>query len=562
MRRTNLVLTAFVLFVVSELPVGAQYPPGQYPPGGYPPGQYPPGQYPPDRYPQTSPIPRRGKKGDAGKNTGNLPLTKQITGVLRQIDDKSVLITADDSRNINLKRTGSTKFLKKAEDSKKAEEAKPTGELKVGEEPKKGEELKPELLKPGDHVNVEATEDDEGYFTAVSVTLDKEGTTQERAKASEVFRMPAPSVRSDDDERPKLSRKDDKAKEAKRAEEPAKDAPAPSVADGRSAAAAAAAPTEIPEAERANVPVVESDVPIDETDPGAPRLKRGRPTTRKPAQPAKEVAMNAPPKVVGRAEAASTEPVVGSAPTAVVESTPKPAVDAAPRTDPRITKTREAVAAFTQSLPAYVCQEQIARFVSTSMKVNWQPVDIVSAEVVYENGKEQYRNLAINGKAVKKAMEELSGAWSTGEFGTLLLDLFSSATDADFRYRRQAKVAGRDAYLFAFEVDRENSHWHIQVASQSILPAYRGSVWIDKETSQVLRVEMEGVKLPTEFPMDKIEASTDYQFIRLGERQYLLPVHAEMLSCQRGTNNCSRNAIDFRNYHKYSGEATITFDNK
>jgi len=33
----------------------------------------------------------------------------------------------------------------------------------------------------------------------------------------------------------------------------------------------------------------------------------------------------------------------------------------------------------------------------------------------------------------------------------------------------------------------------------------------------------------------------------------------EILSCERGSNQCSRNVIDFRNYHKYSGESTITF---
>jgi hypothetical protein len=186
----------------------------------------------------------------------------------------------------------------------------------------------------------------------------------------------------------------------------------------------------------------------------------------------------------------------------------------------------------------------------------------VSAEVVYENHKEQYRNLQINGKPVKKAMEELSGAWSTGEFGTVLVDLFAPWTAADFRYRRQAKSGGRDAYMFDFEVEQENSHWHVQVASQSVLPAYRGSVWIDKETSQVLRVESEAIRIPKDFPMDKIESATDYQYVRIAEKQYLLPVHAEVLSCQRGTDNCSRNAIDFRNYHKYSGEATITFENK
>jgi hypothetical protein len=36
-------------------------------------------------------------------------------------------------------------------------------------------------------------------------------------------------------------------------------------------------------------------------------------------------------------------------------------------------------------------------------------------------------------------------------------------------------------------------------------------------------------------------------------------VHSENLSCERGTDVCSHNVIDFRNYHKYTGEATITF---
>jgi len=56
-----------------------------------------------------------------------------------------------------------------------------------------------------------------------------------------------------------------------------------------------------------------------------------------------------------------------------------------------------------------------------------------------------------------------------------------------------------------------------------------------------------------------VESATDYQYIRIGERQFLLPVHAETLSCERGTSICSHNVIDFRNYHKYTGEATIEF---
>jgi hypothetical protein len=52
----------------------------------------------------------------------------------------------------------------------------------------------------------------------------------------------------------------------------------------------------------------------------------------------------------------------------------------------------------------------------------------------------------------------------------------------------------------------------------------------------------------------------DYQYLRIGTGEFLLPVHAETLSCQRGSNNCSRNTVDFRNYHKYDAQSNITFD--
>ncbi len=97
------------------------------------------------------------------------------------------------------------------------------------------------------------------------------------------------------------------------------------------------------------------------------------------------------------------------------------------------------------------------------------------------------------------------------------------------------------------------------MASQSINPAYRGSVWIDPASGRVLRIEMQARSLPSEFPMDTVESAVDYDSVRIGTQEVLLPTHAENLSCERGTPNCSRNVIDFRNYHKYEAESSVTF---
>ncbi len=495
------------------------YPGGGYPGGGYPPGGYPGG----GRFPRSDgpglPIPGRGRKtkSTSKSKTAAPPVDLQsINGALRRLDEDIVFVTADDTRQIEFRRTGATQFYR-------ANAA-----------------AKPEVFQPGDHIRIDASRDEEGYFTAVNIYHEREGSAGERAAAARV----APGIErspvgasggkgpgAEDPDRPRLKRADSKSTGA--ADE-AKSRPQ------QEKAAAAEEPDETPVARSGNVRRGASE---SEPDPDIPRLKRGIPTAQKRASQTPQedqIARNIPPSpdTAAREEAES------------------------PPEHPSITKARERSMAFTETLPSYLCQQHIARFASTTAKPNWNALDLVSMEVVYENGKEQYRNLKVNGKAVSQKMEQLDGAWSTGEFATVLVDLFSPATRARFHSRGPSSANNRTADLFDFEVDPENSHWTIMTAGQSVRPSYRGRVWIDRETFGVLRIEMQTRNMPQAFPFDKAESAVDYEMVRISDQQFLLPVHAEVLSCQRGTPNCSKNVIDFRNYHKYSGQSSITFDSK
>ncbi len=280
--------------------------------------------------------------------------------------------------------------------------------------------------------------------------------------------------------------------------------------------------------------------PRDASDPGPPVLKRGEPARRTgPTTDDEDADVAAAPAAPARA-AEITKPM--------------------PRTDPVILKAREAAEGFFDKLPNYVCKEYMARYASDTRPVNWSPIDVVSTEVVYENGKERYRNVEINGKAANKKLEEIGGSWSTGEFASVLADLFSPATAAQFQFDRDSTASGIATRVYDFRVDQPNSHWHIMTPSQTYNPAYKGSVWIDPKTGRVLRIEIQARALPEEFPLNAIESAVDYDYVRIGTGQFLLPAHAEGLSCERGSRYCSRNAIDFRNYHKFEGESSITFD--
>ncbi len=504
-----------LLLVVIEAPppAPAQYPPGQYP-GGIPPGNGGLG----------IPVPRRHKKNEEQAQL------ESTTGMLRRLRKDEIVLEADDHRILNYKRTDATHFLKL------------------------GNAIKPADLAPGDFVEIESNQDDEGFMTAVNVMWQQDGTAKDRAHAIEPVQT---SLAKDAKNRVKDSGSEDKKETP--AAEPAKPSapPAPPATPATPPApsaptAAAASSADDPNPADLNAPAKDQvkSVQIDTDDQGPPVLKRGGSAAHKQTE--------APPPQA--AETAAPAPELSAR-----NETPAPESEPPVRGPQRheevvIEKAREAAGMFLETLPNYYCQELMTRYQTASNSKNWQPLDVISMALVYENGQESYRNLQINGKASKKSMADLPGSWSTGEFGSVLKDVFSPYTAADFEYRKESRSAGRPSLVFDFTVEREHSHWQVMVASQSITPAYQGSVWIDKETNRVLRIEMQATHIPDAFPSDKVEMATDYEFVRFADRQYLVPVHAESMGCQRDTSTCSRNSIDFRNYHRYAGESSITFD--
>jgi hypothetical protein len=248
-----------------------------------------------------------------------------------------------------------------------------------------------------------------------------------------------------------------------------------------------------------------------------------------------------------------------SAPQAAKSADPPPAASpTGSRTSAEslIERAREVAFQFSQRLPNFVCQEFMSRFTQRGRE-DKVPLDMVSAEIIYEDGKESYRNVKIDNRPTDKPLEEIGGSWSTGEFASTLLELFHPNTHAQFGPGGGSTISGFRAQVYDFQVQSENSRWMLQAGSQKLAPAYGGSVWIDPNSARVLRIEMQARNIPPDFPMATVETAVDYAEVRIGERSFLLPVHAEALGCERGTSYCSHNMIDFRNYHEFKSEIKI-----
>jgi hypothetical protein len=528
MRAVRLAIVVFALGIAAQAQYPGQYP-GQYPPGRYPPGQYPPGQYPPGQSPNGRGGPMGQQRGrNSAKNT-SVPITTY--GMMRVTVRNQFVIEADDHRIITYKLASSTVVQK---DMKNVDIA---------------------TFAAGDHVVVDSSEDDRGYFTATEVRYDHPGTPEEHTAAVETWDLPkldglaaagtstasAPN-RDPDDDRPVLRRKNDDGSNTQPSQAPA---PAPAATPAQRAAVN---PDDLPD-NRPTTTMRPSDLPRDADDNGPPSLRHGTPPPK--------LHVPAPPASASSGESASAAPVVPQG-----QQEPRTTI-AQFEEDIDIGKAREVAAQFSGVLPNFFCQQVTTRYESDHPKQGWDALDVVTADVAYENGKESYRNIKIGNKAVNKGMEDIEGTHSTGEFSSILEGLLDPGTGATFRRTGTENIHNRATYVFHFEVPRERSRWRIEAPSQLYYAAYSGSIWVDKQTSRVLRIEQQAKSMPLLFPFDDVETATDYDFVRLSTpEQFLLPVDAEVLSCVRGTSTCSRNKIEFRNYRKFGADTSITFESK
>lgn len=432
---------------------------------------------------------------------------KSFIGMLRKIGDTSVVIESDDREITTISLARSTRYLSAS-----------------------GGSANPGDFQPGDRVNVGAKRDNKGAYHAVSIAMVREGSPEEHSAASLAMNDPSHPLRG----------------------KPDADTDAPRPAQTRTAPAQVerADSSDPPRLRRPSAPA--ESVPVAGAAAPSPSVgsETIRPQLRRPpaSQPSPEPG-------AGDDEGPYPPPLRGNGVTRVPRQIPASG-------DPVIDQAREAAFAFSETLPNYVVKQYTTRYASAAARrggTSWQVLDNVTADVIEENGTEKYKNVLINGKPPVRGVEQ-TGSWSRGEFSSLLLDVLSPITNADFRGQRAATIVNRAAFRYDFSVEQPNSHWHVEVDSGAYMPGYSGAIWIDKENSRVLRIEMSAERMPASFALDQVEWAVDYDYVLIGESKYLLPVHSESLSCGRASSQCTRNVIEFRNYRKFTADTSITFE--
>ncbi len=351
-----------------------------------------------------------GQNPNGSQNTNKVyGPTETLTGSIQRISSSDLVIDAGDDRVVLVVIQNGTKYLSTMDKVKASD------------------------FEPGDHVTVEATRDSNDHYYSKTITMNKKGTAEDKAAAMKAENASShsggggggSSDSDSDPDRPRLKRTNSDSASAS-----APSASPPEVGVSSSNAGSTGSSSNSP-GRAVSAPSANSSPSSSGDDSGPPVLRRGSPAaSAAPAQAASSSSQPAgvrPSLSADDANGVTRVPVIPPS-TTVPDNSPADRDIGVSRSgrydnggDPVIEQAREAAFSFTDTLPNYVVKQITNRFATGQAnrgRTSWQPLDIVTTDLIYEDGKERYTNIMVNGKSTKYI--EQTGSWSEGEFASML----------------------------------------------------------------------------------------------------------------------------------------------
>jgi hypothetical protein len=234
-----------------------------------------------------------------------------------------------------------------------------------------------------------------------------------------------------------------------------------------------------------------------------------------------------------------------------------------------IDEVREYALNYSKTLPDFICTQVTRRFAapapgtkyggSSDSEPRWTALDTLTIKLSYFEQKEDYKLILVNNTLTTQDYGTLGGSTTTGDFGSMMREIFEPASQAHFEWDHWGTLRGRRVLAFSYRVAQSRSQWHIVYEKKmDIVPAYHGLVYVDKETHEVMRVTLEAENIPAGFPIHRADTVLDYDFQQLSGKTFLLPLKSTTIMST--SEYWTKNDEEFRVYRKYSAESDIKFD--
>ena len=245
---------------------------------------------------------------------------------------------------------------------------------------------------------------------------------------------------------------------------------------------------------------------------------------------------------------------------------PAPKLSVVPMPGPDAEEQKRLLAAITENaldysngLPNFICMQVTRRYVDRVGGDSFHLTDTIAERLSYYEHKEDYKVISVNGTPSNRKHEQLGGATSSGEFGSMLLEIFSPETQTEFQWERWGKLRDHVMHVFRFRVRLETSKYEItaEAVKRTVVVGYHGLIFADRDSNSVMRITMEADDIPEDFPIRSASETLDYDSISISGQKFILPIKVDMR--MHDARNEMKNEAEFRLYNKFGADTSIQF---
>jgi hypothetical protein len=212
-----------------------------------------------------------------------------------------------------------------------------------------------------------------------------------------------------------------------------------------------------------------------------------------------------------------------------------------------------------EDLTNFVCREDIERYKGSRHNPGGHKLDVITSTVSYDRDAEHYADIYQNNKPLNR-IRGLSGAWSEGEYGTLLGETLKALKSRKIGSISSSNLDGVPATVYSFDYSADDSPWEIEVAGHHYFLPFRGQVWASLATGDVLRMDRIATDVPQQTGIAGVNWSVSFGSQTADKRTFWLPTKAVYSVSYLDGGRHEWNLIAFSAYRRYGSDVVVRFE--
>jgi|RhiMethySRZTD1v2_1073278.scaffolds.fasta_scaffold498227_1 hypothetical protein len=207
-------------------------------------------------------------------------------------------------------------------------------------------------------------------------------------------------------------------------------------------------------------------------------------------------------------------------------------------------------------LPNYTCHQTIDRVMRT--RNGFQHLDTVELEVAFVGQQELFSRPGED-KFGERPIEKMvsGGTIGNGVLGSHI-DLIFTQEGAEFKYAGAGKKNGRKTLRYDLRVPIEKSTFLVRHNGSAGVAGYEGSIWVDAETFDLVRVDFKVNRIPSHLGVRLIEKSLHYKKVTIANTEFNLPDHSE-LAATDDMGNYTLNIIKLNRCREFGANSVVKY---